>query len=369
MPDWTTKFKPEYDTAKSALAATQGFAADWQPLVRRLHKLTGDEGFDAAEETSLGDLRAKAVTGPSQTRHTEDKGLLQAAKAWSDADGAALSEDDRSKLAALKLLRHTYLLNKAGSRKVWVVSLPDDFKHWPSRHFKTAASTLGAAKPLLRSSSEHFSEQQKRYLGNTAFEAVAWCQKAGIVLSNAAAPAGSGPNPGRTKARNLVRTWFAETGLDEATLDGHISTLDQGFKKMLAQLGKGHLVVTDWVPFRDSTVADEIRFRNSEAFTFRNRAEGMDVVYIESSFFATGLNVLDGQKNWTRILVHELTHLVCGTIDVVNGDSRYAWYGIGPHPGYPSTDCIRNAENWAFFAADCAGVLTDGERNTALTII
>jgi hypothetical protein len=95
----------------------------------------------------------------------------------------------------------------------------------------------------------------------------------------------------------------------------------------------------------------------------------MDVVYIESSFFKNGGNVLAGQKNWTRIMVHELSHLVCGTTDVDNGNARYAWYGIGPHAGYPGSDCIRNAENWAFFAADCAGQLSDGERSQALTIV
>ena len=96
----------------------------------------------------------------------------------------------------------------------------------------------------------------------------------------------------------------------------------------------------------------------------------MDVVYIESNFFVDNVgNVLPGQTNWTRIMLHELTHLVCGTTDVPAGsDSRYAWYGIGPHAGYPGSDCITNADNWAFFAADCAGALTDGPRTSALRI-
>jgi hypothetical protein len=64
--------------------------------------------------------------------------------------------------------------------------------------------------------------------------------------------------------------------------------------------------------------------------------------------------------------VHELSHLVCGTHDVNDGQSRYAWSGIGPHAGYPSAETIRNADNWAFFAADCAGALTAGQRETAL---
>ncbi|HEY9023137.1 MAG TPA: M35 family metallo-endopeptidase, partial [Burkholderiaceae bacterium] len=108
-------------------------------------------------------------------------------------------------------------------------------------------------------------------------------------------------------------------------------------------------------------------FLRTEAFAFRARSEGMDVVYVEGAFFDDlAGNVLRGQANWTRILVHELSHLVCGTHDVNDGQSRYAWSGIGPHAGYPSAETIRNADNWAFFAADCAGALTAGQRATAL---
>ncbi len=41
----------------------------------------------------------------------------------------------------------------------------------------------------------------------------------------------------------------------------------------------------------------------------------------------------------------------------------------GPHAGFAGSAAIRNADSWAFFCADCAGVLTDGERNMALKII
>jgi hypothetical protein len=132
-------------------------------------------------------------------------------------------------------------------------------------------------------------------------------------------------------------------------------------------LNRGHFVITDWVPFRAAADADESDFLATEAFAFRARSEGMDVVYVENAFFdEIAGNVLRGQANWTRILVHELSHLVCGTLDVNNGQSRYAWCGIGPHAGYPHGDAIRNADNWAFFAADCAGALTQGQRDTAL---
>jgi hypothetical protein len=369
MVDWTKKFKPEYEAARTALAKTSDYATDWKPLVTRLHKLMGDTGFDAGQEEALSLLRTNIVKGASQTKTTEDKGLLTAAGAWADGNTGTLTSEAKKRVAALKMLRHVYLLNKAGSRKVWIHSLPVEFNDWPSRKLQSGAPTMGDAKTLLRSSNEHFSEQQKRYLGNTVYESVAWCQKAGMVLANAGAAAGPSATAGRTQARAMVSRWFAEPGLADATLDTHIATLAAGFKKLLAMLGRGNFVVTDWVPFRGTSDADEQEFLDSEAFTFRGNGEGMDVVYIESSFFATGGNVLSGQKNWTRIMVHELTHLVCGTTDVDNGDTRYAWYGIGPHSGYPSTDCIKNAENWAFFAADCAGQLSDSERNEALTII
>jgi hypothetical protein len=80
-------------------------------------------------------------------------------------------------------------------------------------------------------------------------------------------------------------------------------------------------------------------------------------------------NVLKGSRNWARIIVHELTHLVHGTEDVNKGQARYAWYGIGPHAGFTGADAIRNADSWAFFCLDCAGMLTAAEATTGLKII
>jgi len=164
-----------------------------------------------------------------------------------------------------------------------------------------------------------------------------------------------------------VRRWFAEDGLSERALDLLVATLVRGFKHIVAMLNRGQLVITDWVPFRAATNADESDFLRTEAFAFRARSEGLAVVYVEGAFFDdVAGNVLRGEQNWTRILVHELSHLVCGTHDVNNGQSRYAWCGIGPHAGHPHGDTIRNADNWAFFAADCAGALTAGQQETAL---
>lgn len=372
MPiDWDAKFKTEYDAAKGVLASTGSFATDWADLIRDLQGLMAPTGFDAGRENALGKLRLRIGQGKSQTRITEDQGILQAAGAWIEGNAGTLTDEAKKRAACLKFLRHIYLQNKAGNRKVWVLSLPTSFTNWPSRHVSANGSTVAAVKTMLSDRNEHFSDQQKRFLGNSTQQALAWCQKAGIVLANAKAVSSSGAgNPTRDSARALVRRWFADPAVDDSALVTMITTLADGFRKIIAMLNKGNFVVTDWVPFRGTNDVDEADFLAAEAFTFAGNYEGMDVVYIESNFFVDNPgNVINGQANWTRIIVHELSHLVCGTDDVNNGQARYAWYGIGPHAGYPGSDCIRNADNWAFFAADCGGALTDGQRNTALKII
>ncbi|WEF34218.1 M35 family metallo-endopeptidase [Pseudoduganella chitinolytica] len=367
MPiDWSKKFKPEYDAARAVIAQNGNYAPDWRPLVRELEELMSPTGFDAGKENALGKLRVKVTEGTGKAKVSEDRGILQGAAAWVEGDAGTLTAAAKKRAACLKLLRHVYLQNKAGNRKVWVVSLPTAITDWPSRYITAHGDTVGAAKTALASNNEIFSEEQKRYLGTSVQQALAWCQKAGIVLAQAAS---KGKDKATTDARAMVSRWFAEAGLADATLATYIADLGAGFKKIIAMLNKGNLVLTDWVPFRGTTDADEADFLAAEAFTFASNGEGMDVVYIESTFFtwAAG-DILTGQANWTRIVVHELSHLVCGTADVKNGGDRYGSYGIGPHAGYPGSDCIRNADNWAFFAADCGGALTDAERASALTI-
>lgn len=374
MVDWSKTFKAEYDYARSWLKSDQRFATHWQPLVRDLQRLMSGDGFDAGRATALSELRKKSTQGEGRLlghkKVTPDRGLLEAVGAWSD-DGAAVPDDtQKMRAAALKLLCHTYLLNRSGSRKVWIVSMPNDFVAWPSDDINARSPTQIALRLLLRSSEEVFSEEQKKYLAASTQQAMAWCQKAGIVLASAA-KAASGKAGGKgVDAINLVKRWFADPATSVADLQAYIERLSTGLKAIIAMLNRGHFVLTDWMPLRTASTQDEINFLMSEAFTFPSRGEGMDTVYIERSFFTHDAGgVVHGQKNWTRVLVHELTHLVCGTDDVNIGRARYAHYGIGPHAGFPGSAAIRNADSWAFFCADCAGALTDGERNHALKII
>jgi hypothetical protein len=372
--DWDKRFKVQYDYARAWLQNHRAFDPGWQELVASLYRLMTATGFDPAHAEELQRLRKKVRQGASKFigHHEidESQGILQAVKAWSDRPNTP-AVDDASKMraAALKFLRHVYLLKKSGGRAVWLHSLPLEFHDWPSHHLHTHTSTRDAVARILDTDNEIFSEVQKKYLTTATQQALAWCQRATMILADAGSRDAS---RGRAKgaARHLVKRWFADPAASEAELDRFIDRLQAGFKQIVATLNRGRFIMTDWVPLRGATIPDDIDYRDAEAFTFAGGGEGLDVIYIEQSFFRKDEGgVLHGQKNWTRIVVHELSHLVCGTEDVTMGRARYAWYGIGPHTGFPGSAAVRNADSWAFFAADCAGALTEGERNHALKII
>jgi len=368
MVDWNRKFRSEYDAAREALAAADAFDPDWQPVVTQLASMMGHDGFDVGRADALDELRRRATQGADATRVDEADGLLRAAAPI--GTGGLVPEDARRRAAAIKLLHHVHLESRSGSRGVWIVSLPSAFTNWPSAQFVDEAASVAGARKLLAACHEHFDTAQRRWLGVATLQGLGWCQRAAIVLADARRARGGAQaqRPGGCEeARAVVRRWFAEPAASEAAVDRLVATLTRGFKDIVASLNRGRFVITDWVPFRAANGAAESEFLRAEAFAFRAHGEGMDVVYVEGAFFDDiAGNVLRGQPNWTRILVHELSHLVCGTQDVNDGQPRYAWSGIGPHAGYPSAATIRNADNWAFFAADCAGALTAGQRETAL---
>ncbi|HEX7636805.1 MAG TPA: M35 family metallo-endopeptidase [Burkholderiaceae bacterium] len=374
--DLNLHFKRQYDISRERLACVSDFDPSWYDLIEQLYELMSTVGFVADRALSLDELRRRTCDGgtsPKARRAISDSEGLMRAVGRTEAAGAPLDAMTKLRLGALKMLRHVYLLNKSGNRQVWIHSLPVDFQHWAVYHLHQNCGTDQAVRKALDARAEQFTRKQKKELAVATSQAMAWCHRALIVLGQAAsngARAAKSPQK-RDDARALVRRWFADPSVTEATLDIFIDCLGRGFKLILAKLNRGHFVLTDWVPIRQASTKAEQVALNSTAFTFaKGKSSDLDVVYIESAFFNPPAgNVIQGQRNWTRVMVHELAHLACGAVDVNLGGKRYAWFGIGPHAGYPGMSAIKNADNWAFFAADCAEALTAAERQRALKII
>ncbi|WP_058556286.1 M35 family metallo-endopeptidase [Thiohalocapsa sp. ML1] len=187
--------------------------------------------------------------------------------------------------------------------------------------------------------------------------------------------AGSGPGgwPEQEQARlskgrgiEIIKRWFAdEDHQGETELAVIAAKLNAGFKKLAAAMRKGAVILTDVPEVRGDT-ASTIWLSEAAAAPGSAATDRIRVVYIESAFCADQ-NVLSGKKNWTRILVHEMSHVELGT-----DDHRYAHNALGMKPdkhNLSTATCLDNAESWAFFAADCAGNLDDGIRGTVLKAI
>ena len=113
------KFSNQYEEAKKVLK-NETFGEGWKKLVQSLGRLMGDTGFNAGDAGSLDELRKKASRGADKgwfrgyEKIGEDEGLLAAT---GDSTTTAINGKTRKKAAALKFLRHVYLLKKWGSHK------------------------------------------------------------------------------------------------------------------------------------------------------------------------------------------------------------------------------------------------------------
>lgn len=361
-------FRWQYDWAKTMLAATSKFNPEYVNILVDIQKLMSDSGFDPAHASVLDRLRAKIEAG-CKGQKTADAGqsILYAVGAWQgDGQKGVIEHTAKMSASALKLLQHVYLIEHAGNRHVCICSLPKFFYHWPSMQMHETVTTQSDAHQLLNSKREQFTALQKKHLVGACAHALAWAQRTNAVLALAASK-NSNDAKQREAAQNMVRRWFADPGTTQQELERYIDRLQRGFKTITGRLNRGKFVLVDWVPLRKAVTDEETKHQKSAAFTLPDSKDSLDVIYIGNGFFSKRKDVLDGQKRWTRVILHELSHLVCNTNDISGPNNiRYAWHGIGPHAGFPAREAIKNADNWAMFSADCAMILTESERQHAL---
>lgn len=336
----TRKFEDEYDSIAAALKSEK-FSDEHSQLLKDLRRVVVDDGPDVSAASALDTLRSSCKRGfftrlLGLDREREADGILSISG----------EEDERGKrAAALKALRHFYLMSRRGGHTTWVMSLPEDYEKWPSQEMGAASGDQ--LKNKLMKAAERFSSSQERSLTHCTQQAGSWAQKAAAICSKTS-------GVGAETAATLIDRWFANDTTTDERKDAIRQKLATGFRQIATCAQSNKLVLTDHPEARGT------RYERANAFVYKT--EKRQVVYIEEGFFGAGGDPLTGMTNWTRIMVHELSHVCVKTDDVF-----YRHQGIKPSSNrFPDTDTLRNADSWAFFAADANGQLTDQHRSYCL---
>jgi len=340
-----------FDTAMDATVQglrEAGFSNSepWQTLIPRLKKMVG-KTFEPAEYTVLEELR-KAIT-QAEHKGTKEGMFLAAGGGSVKLTNDATIADRRNVLrcAALKLLRHTHYHARRGNHKMWIVSLPESYSQWPDRYLVGTTKQLVAR---LGEGKEHFSADQRKHMSDATQRGLKWVHKAEIVLDNLR---------DQSTGLALLKRWFADEDTSDEQARNFGAILRAGLKKIAPKLSAGTLIVTDFVPIRNSP--DDEGFVNANAFVW---ADTRDVIYVEKGFFTKDAAAVfqKDERHWARIMVHEMTHREAKTVD-----KRYGWKGVKPAKGsFPSADAMVNADSWALFVADAAGAMRKTDLARAL---
>ena len=336
----TSRFSEAYVEVLAGLASKK-LSSDktWQTLITRARKLAGQHGFEVSEACLVEDLRKYLEKAEAKGANEAVSLLAGAGEELSGTGAGAMVCDDLARrLGALKTLRHTYLLKRFGSHKVWCLSLPPSFTDWPHEALKGG---LGGATAKLADKGDRFTLEQRKHLGNASQEGLKWVHKAMSVSSS----------PKKKANFELVARWFADRNSKDADVLAVAEKLNAGLKKLSSKLKSGRLIYTDSVSERGTTAN-----QSTEAFVW---GDPLDVVYIEEEFFGSR-NTLTGLTNWARIVVHELTHR-----ELKTEDHAYEHQGINPNK-LTAAKAVENADSWAWFCADCAGALTEGVIKNAM---
>jgi hypothetical protein len=190
--------------------------------------------------------------------------------------------------------------------------------------------------------SSHFSFDDRKRLSQATQHGLKWVHKAMAVAAS--------PNKNNIA---IVRRWFADKNSTDEDMKAAAAALNDGLKKIAAVIKSTFLLITD-MPLDRGNPAKA----STNAFVFSG--EKIDVIYVEAAFFSK-LDMFKDLKNWTRIVVHELSHRACKT-----DDHRYRHHpsGLKPDAGdakFNAAKALANADSRAMFCMDCAGQMVSGD--------
>jgi len=329
------KYTELYAKAREVFADQQ-YEAGWQKFLTdscRVMSLMGSDGFGAGNQAACERIRKKlgdeapASGGPGAvlikaSQNPQSRGSLQ------------------ERAAALKILRHTYLVNQTDGQEVWVYAPPGDHVGWM---FDEIVGSPEVIRPKLATEREIFSSAEMNWMSYALKLALRVSQQTLILLT---------AKSDATAA--VVKRWFLDEEAGDTELADAFARLAAGFREISGACGSSRLVFTDypdWRAQRDQYFGGA--FRGGEG-------GGFPVIYLEGAF--TRLTGNTG-KQWLCVetIIHEFSHH-----EVRTRDHRYDNRGLKPRKdSFPYAKAIENADSWGYFALDVAGYLSDADRTSA----
>lgn len=299
-----------------------------------------EQGPKRTHYSVLTQLRRTLSSSAKKSSQSEGELLVAACGGASDSAVDKLVRGLNEEVAALKMARHMYLVHMRGGADVWVFSPPVNYTEWLQDEFK-GLGNKGLAT-WASQSSEVYSKQDKKAMGDATQIALAWVMKC---MSKLGTPDDA--------TNTVIKRWFCASAPTDDEVKTLAAKLLRGFSKIAAVLNSNLLVLSD-----------EPIDRNGggwKDYAFVYKSEKMHVIYIQKAT----LNAALGNKMWDAALtiVHELSHRELGT-----DDHRYADDGpLSPASttGLTVAQALDNADTWGFFAADLNGAITSGVRNKA----
>ncbi|MCQ8105339.1 M35 family metallo-endopeptidase [Methylomonas sp. SURF-2] len=306
----------------------------WSTIEADLKALLNADGPNFAKAEVLEDLRSKL------NKASKGKGVAATAVADEIINACKVGVNGfQDRAALLKAMKHFYLVKRKGNQSIWVVDSPKDYPKWTFDEFSGA--TKEALKTALQKEQEVFGAGHRKTMSDSLQLARKWSSDVQVKLA-----------ANDKKTLEKVKRWFHAGEAPKDELAATVAVLLEGFKKIHATCNTTTVIFSDRPHLRAGGEWDNV-------YASVNSNDVMPVIYIFQVFLTTGKRNCFGQvpKLWLCALtvVHELSHKLVKTEDI-----RYDDDGLKPGASFTSDQALKNADSWAYFAADVVGVLTKG---------
>lgn len=340
------KFTEAFDKARDVFNSEE-FAGEWSTLLNSEVKgVLKPDGPDTSFAGGLDKFRTATKKN--------DKGLLknwiglgtsEAAAIAAAANESSTAGSFQNRAAALKMLTHLYLSQKQGSQDVWIYAPPKAYAKWV---FDELQGTPKVVKSKLGKKNEVYSQSERKIMCAALSVAHKWASDASIKLASSE----------NTETRDaLIADWFGDEDTTATQIAAAAQKLQAGFNTVAQRCMTNKLV------FSDEPIDRKGGGWKDWAFIYTS--ERLDVIYLQGAFLKAG----NSGKTWKCALtiIHELTHIALNTYDYQYDDS-----GLKPgkdkhsaeKPGekFNHENALKNADSWAYFAADLAGALSNNDK-------